>query len=420
MGIMLFYCCILEETENRPKYYAMKKVLFTLIMLAVMMACKTEKQEHSSLIDAAVLEAYFQDHNLPAAVMGYTTKDGELGFYAVGPSVWGKEDRIDENNIFRIFSMTKAIASVAALQLVEQGQLSLDDPLNELMPEMVSIPILTEEGALYQSEAPITLRQLLNHTSGFGYDFTSARLAAFNPETWGYEDKPRLFEPGARWHYGTSTDWVGKVIEKTSGKDLETYLRENITGPLGMQSTWFNVPDSLQQKIVSWGTRDSTGFSEYQRIPLQPVTSFSAGGGLFSSPKDYLTFLRCMLNEGKYGEGQLLRPETVALLFTNQLPTGMKIDHNLPAEGLPATEGRFPDETDSFSLAWALENSKDETVRSPGAAYWAGIANSYYTVDRDKGVAVAYFTQFLPFNDKQSYDFYRLFEQQVLAPVPAP
>lgn len=420
MVTILFYCCILEETENRPKHRAMKKVLFTLIMLAVMMACKTEKQEHPSLIDAAVLEAYFQDNNLPAAVMGYTTKDGEVGFYAVGPSVWEKEDRIDENNIFRIFSMTKAIASMAALQLVEQGQLSLDDPLNELMPEMVSIPILTEEGALYQSEAPISLRQLLNHTSGFGYDFTSARLAAFNPEAWAYEDKPRLFEPGARWHYGTSTDWVGKVIEKVSGKNLETYLRENITGPLGMQSTWFNVPDSLQQKIVSWGTRNSTGFSEYERIPLQPVTSFSAGGGLFSSPKDYLTFLRCMLNDGKYGEGQLLKPETAALLFTDQLPPGMKLNFDLPPAGLPATEGGFPDETDSFSLAWALEYSADETVRNPRAAYWAGIANSYYTVERDKGVAVAYFTQFLPFNDKQSYDFYRLFEQQVLAPVPAP
>jgi CubicO group peptidase (beta-lactamase class C family) len=398
----------------------MKKVLFTLLMLAVAIACKTEKQERTALIDAPVLEAYFKDNNLPAAVMGYTTRDGEVGFYALGPAVWGKEDRIDENHIFRIFSMTKAIASVAALQLVEQGLLGLDDPLNELMPTMVSIPILTEEGELYQSEAPITLRHLLTHTSGFGYDFTSARLATFNPETWAYEDKPRLFEPGARWHYGTSTDWVGKIIEKVSGKDLETYLRENITGPLGMQSTWFNVPDSLQEKIVSWGTRDSTGFSEYQRIPVQPETTYSAGGGLFSSPKDYLTFLRCILNEGKYEEGQLLKPETVVMLFTDQLLPGLKLNFDIPEQGLPPSEGRFPDETDTFSLAWALEDSADETVRSPGAAYWAGIANSYYTVDKDKGVAVAYFTQFLPFNDKQSYDFYRLFEQQVLSAVPVP
>jgi len=398
----------------------MKKALFTLLLLAVAMACKTEKKERTALIDTPTLEAYFQANNLPAAVMGYTTRDGEVGFYAVGPAVWGKEGRIDENNIFRIFSMTKAIASVAALQLVEQGLLTLDDPLNELMPEMVTIPILTEDGELYQSEAPITLRHLLTHTSGFGYDFTSARLAAFTPEEWTYEDKPRLFEPGARWHYGTSTDWVGKVIEKVSGKDLETYLRENVTGPLGMQSTWFNVPESLQEKIVSWGSRDSNGFSENPRIPAQPETTFSAGGGLYSSPKDYLIFLRCILNEGTYGEGQLLRPETVAMLFEDQLPQGMTLNFDIPEEGLPPAEGRFPDESDTYSLAWALEGSADETVRSPGAAYWAGIANSYYTVDRDKGVAVAYFTQFLPFNDKQSYGFYRLFEQQVLAPVPAP
>jgi CubicO group peptidase (beta-lactamase class C family) len=398
----------------------MKNVCIALFLLAVATACKTGKQETPSLIDAPALEAYFDNNNLPAAIMGYTTRDGEVGWYAVGPAVWGKEERVDENHIFRIYSMTKAIASVAALQLVEQGLLGLDDPLNELMPEMVSIPILTEAGELNPSDAPITLRHLLTHTSGFGYDFTSARLAAFTPEEWAYEDKPRLFEPGARWHYGTSTDWVGKVIEKVSGKDLETYLRDHLTGPLGMDHTWFNVPDSLQQKIVSWGTRDSTGFSEYPRIPTQPVTTYSAGGGLFSSPKDYLTFLRCMLNEGKYEGGQLLKPETVTLLFTDQLPGGMKLNYDLPVGGVPPTEGGFTDETDTYGLAWALETSPDETVRSPGAAYWAGIANSYYTVDRQKGVAVAYFTQFLPFNDKESHGFYRLFEQQILNPVPAP
>ena len=406
--------------RDQLKPSSMKKIVLSLLLIAAAAACKTEKQEPSTRIDAPALEAYFQNSNLPAAVMGYTTREGEMGWFAAGPAIWGEEGRISEDHIFRIFSMTKAIASVAALQLVEQGTLTLDAPLNELMPEMASIPILTETGELYTSDAPITLRQLLTHTSGFGYDFTSARLAAFNPEEWPYADKPRLFEPGARWHYGTSTDWVGKLIEKASGKDLETYLRENVTGPLGMQSTWFNVPDSLQQKIVSWGTRDSTGFTEYPRIPPQPVTVYSAGGGLYSSPKDYLTFLRCMLNEGKYNGGQLLKPETVALLFTDQLPDGMKLNYDLPEGGVPPTEGRFPDETDTYGLAWALEASPDEKVRSQGAAYWAGIANSYYTVDREKGVAVAYFTQFLPFNDKESHGFYRLFEQQVLTPVPAP
>jgi CubicO group peptidase (beta-lactamase class C family) len=288
------------------------------------------------------------------------------------------------------------------------------------MPEMASIPILTAEGTLYTSEAPVTLRHLLTHTAGFGYEFTSERLANFKPDSWEYEDLPRLFEPGARWHYGTSTDWVGKVVEKVSGQDLEAYLREHITGPLEMNSTWFNVPEDLSENIVSWGTRDNTGFSEYPRIPMEPETTFSAGGGLFSSPKDYLTFLRCLLDNGQFEKGRILKPESVAMLFSNQLPNGMHLDHNLPEEGLPSSIGRFPDETDVYSLAWAIEKSPDEAVRSEGSGYWAGIANSYYTIDPSSGVAVVYFTQFLPFNDKESYDFYRLYEKEVYSRVGAP
>ncbi len=97
----------------------------------------------------------------------------------------------------------------------------------------------------------------------------------------------------------------------------------------------------------------------------------------------------------------------------------MSMDHNLPDEGLPATVGKFPDESDTYGLAWAIENSEDEIVRSRGSAYWAGIANSYYTVDKKNGVAIVYFTQFLPFNDKESYDFYRLFENEVFSELKA-
>ena len=229
----------------------MKKLLVSIILISAFVGCKTEEKEIEKEKESSQLTEYFENTSLPAAIMGHVTEDGNMEWRAFGPAVWNGKDTISENNIFRIFSMTKAIASAAALQLVEQGLIGLDDPLNELMPEMTSIPVLTESGDLYQSDASITLRHLLTHTSGFGYDFTSARLANFKPDGWEYEDYPRLFEPGERWHYGTSTDWVGKIIEKVSGQDLETYLRENITGPLEMNSTWFNVPDDLKNRIVS-------------------------------------------------------------------------------------------------------------------------------------------------------------------------
>ena len=391
----------------------MKQLLFVLIIISTRTGCKTERKESKELIEALPLKTYFQNSNLPAAIMGYVTKEGEIEWYAFGPSVWGGKDTINENNIFRIFSMTKAIASAAVLQLVEKGLIGLDDPLDKLMPEMTSIPILTEKGELIEAKEAITLRHLLTHTAGFGYEFLDPQLQAFDRTDWKYDDFPRLFEAGKRWKYGTNLDWVGKIIEKISGKNLETYLRKNITGPLKMNSTWFNVPESLKENIVSWGVRDSTGFQEYPRVPATPVTEYNAGGGLFGSPKDYLTFLKCMMNDGKYEGGQILKAETVELMFGNQLTNGLRLNYGIPEGGLPETMGHFPDESDTYGLAWAIEDSEDELVRSKGSVYWSGLANSYYTLDKDKGIAVVYFTQFLPFNDKVSYDFYRLFEKEV-------
>jgi CubicO group peptidase (beta-lactamase class C family) len=308
--------------------------------------------------------------------------------------------------------MTKAIATVAALQLVEQDLIGLDDPLDDLMPEMTTIPILTQEGKLIKATKSITLRHLLTHTAGFGSDFMDYQLQAFDKTDWNYEDLPRLFEAGERWNYGTSMDWVGKIVEKVSGENLETYLRTNVTGPLNMNSTWFNVPDNLKEQVVSWGTRNADGFQEYPRIP-STVTESNAGGGLYASPKDYLTFLQCLVNNGKYDGGQLLKPETVEMMFKNQLPKGMTINFD-PIEGeLVSNTGSFPDNKDGHGFGFALEANKDEMVRTNDAGYWAGIANSYYTIDREKGLSIVYFTQFLPFNDKVSHNFYRLFETQV-------
>lgn len=386
----------------------MRNSICLIIVFMILQAC--ERKERT--VAASLLTEYFEESSLPAAVMGFSRKGASSPvWYAFGPSIWGNTDTVTEDHIFRIMSMTKAITSVAALQLVEKGLVGLDDPLNELMPEMASIPILLEDGKLVESDAVITLRHLLTHTSGFG-DEGSGQLADFNPAEWQYHDMPRLFEPGKRWKYGTSTEWVGKIIEKVSGQHLETYFRENITGPLQMNRTWFNVPDSLKDKIVSWGIRDSTEFEEYARIPEQPVLTYDAGGGLFGSPKDYLTFLTCLLNEGEYGGGQLLKAETVGLMFKNYLPDNMTIDYEL-SDTLSFIDRRFLDEADKHGLAWAIEANADEKIRPIGSGYWGGAANCYYSIDKENGVAIVYFNQFLPFNDREAYDFYRLFEKLV-------
>lgn len=160
----------------------MKRLLFVLFVLSICPSCKTKYAESKVTVDELALETYFQNSQLPAAIMGYSNNKGKMDWYAFGPSVWGGSDTVSENNIFRIYSMTKAIASVAVLQLVEKGLIGLDEPLGQLMPEMTSIPILTETGDLVEAKNAITLRHLLTHTAGFGYGFMNSRLQSFiNP-----------------------------------------------------------------------------------------------------------------------------------------------------------------------------------------------------------------------------------------------
>lgn len=206
------------ETELK-KEDILKHLIIVFFLAFLILGCK---KEQTKSIDTP-LEDYFKNSSIPSAVMGTIDANGKTTWYRFGPSIWeDSTTAVTEDNIFRIYSMTKAITSVAALQLVEKGLIGLDDPLNELMPEMVSIPILDEDGKLFLSDASLTLRQLLNHTSGFGLFLFSEKLYNFKSDNWEFEDKPRLFQPGTSFAYGTGINWAGKIIEKISGQDLET------------------------------------------------------------------------------------------------------------------------------------------------------------------------------------------------------
>lgn len=185
-----------------------------------------------------------------------------------------------------------------------------------------------------------------------------------------------------------------------------------------MDATWFNVPENMQHRIVSWGVKDSTGIQENPRLPEATATTFSGGGGLYGSPKDYLTFLTCLINYGEYDGGQLLKKETVELMLEDNLPEDVNLRYDVFENNVMSHAGTFGDESDRWGLAWALESNEDERIRPQGVAYWAGAANTYYTLDPENGTAIVYFTQYFPFNDKTSYDFYRLYEQTVYDGMP--
>lgn len=371
----------------------MKNLIFYVLITISIFGCQKDNSESRDL----TLKKYFDSSSIPAAIMGSIDTDGNTTWHAFGPTIWKGRDTVNPDNIFRIYSMTKPIATVAVLQLVEKGLLGLDDPLNELMPEMTSIPILNKDGSLEQNNQAITLRQLLTHTSGFSYIGKSDKLVNFNkPDDWEYKDNPRIFEPGRDWRYGTSLDWVGRVIEKISGQDLETYIRENISDPLKMNSTWFNVPKELEKNIVSWGEKDSTGtFNEFPRIP-DPVKSYSAGGGLLSSLNDYLKFLHCILNYGEYDGGRILKQETVEMMLQDNLPKNVDL-----------TNGFI--ESDGFGLGWAIRAYENEFFLPIGSVYWAGLANTYFALDANRKIAIVYYSNYFPMIEEETFGFWKLF-----------
>lgn len=392
----------------------MKNILFFTLVTILFLGYGKNNSESTD----SILKKYYDSSSIPAAVIGSIDADGKTTWHHFGHSIWEDSTTVvSENNIFRIYSMTKAITSVAALQLVEKGLIELDDPLNKLMPEMASIPILNDEGNLIESNQVITLRQLLTHTSGFGNIYFSSKLYNFKPENWDFQDQPRLFQPGTAFAYGTGLDWAGKVIEKLSGQDLEVYFRENITGPLKMNSTWFNVPKDLSEKIVTLGGRDSSGIiNAWARIPQNPETVYKGASGLFGSPNDYLKFLNCMLNYGKYEGGRLLKKETVQLMLTDNEPKEIKNPsiERFDNGGIIGYSGGLFDQmkNDRWGIGWYIEKDSND-IRPVNSAYWSGAANSYYTLDPENKIAIVYFSNYFPANDKEAYNFYKLYEKVV-------
>lgn len=363
------------------------------------------------------MNATVENSDLPALVAIAINKAGEKVTYSYGKAVWDEDAEVTPNHIFRIYSMTKLVTSIAALQLVEKGILGLDDDLSELMPEMTNIPILSN-GELVEPKNTITLRHLLTHTSGFGYMGSTISNDGFNGDTWEYEDMPRHFESGTEFLYGSSTDWAGKLVEKVSGMDLEAYFRKNITGPLHMDRTYFNVPDSLQSLIVSYGRRGDDGEQELtelpNRIPATKATILSGGGGLFSSPSDYTKLLQCLLNDGTYEGGSILNKATIAEMNQNQVgaidlnPEGRHFD--------PAACCNFNglmDENSKWGLAYMIDTTPKTYGRQAGTLLWGGLFNTYYYIDLKSGIAVSMYSQHLPFNHLQTTSLLERFSELV-------
>ena len=423
-----------------------RQILKTTMALAATGALPARAPAHEPPSHAAALphidaslHAAVAAQQVPGVVAIAATESGILYEGAFGSRRLsggpGHDAAMTRDTVFRIASMVKLITSVAAMRLVEQGKLSLDGPLPEVDPVLADPQVLEgfdPKGAplLRPPKRPIALHHLLTHTSGFTYRLWDAEAIKYGiavekvpaPERFKLPRTPLMFDPGERWQYGTSIDWVGRIVEQVSEEPLEAHFKKYIFEPLGMEDTTFEITPAQHMREASGHRRQPDGSLKAE--PMEPAPKpaaaprhHSGGGGIYSTAPDYLTLIRMLMHGGAFDGARILRPETVALMGQNQIGP-------VQAGILKTTRPQVSNDVDFFpgiSLKWGFGHMINmqplPEARSAGSMTWAGIYNTYYWIDPKKRVAAVFMTQVLPFADERALRVYRQFERGVYAAV---
>jgi methyl acetate hydrolase len=365
--------------------------------------------------------------SVPGVVAAAATADGVVYEGAFGTRVLPAGPAMTTDTVFRIASMTKAITAAAAMQLVEEERLALDAPASEVVSGLAEPKVLEGFAAdgtprLRPARGVITLRQLLTHTAGFGYDVWNADLLRYHEET-GLPaprtgrlaglNAPLTFDPGRRWQYGINIDWVGRMVETASGENLESYFRTHIFTPLGMEDTGFVVRPHMLDRLAAIHARAPDGLRPVDPQP-QPNARrefFAGGGGLCSTARDYLTFLRMLLAGGQFNGARTLRAETVATMFQNHMGALLVEPMHSAVPAVSNDVDLFPGMPKTWGLSFLINTEPGPAGRSAGSLAWAGLYNSYYWLDPVRQIAGVIFTQILPFGDPIVLDLLDSFER---------
>ncbi len=379
------------------------------------------------------LDAAVGPDRIAGIAAAVATSDGVIFEGAAGQQSAGAAAPMTADSVFRIASMTKAITGAAAMQLVEQGKLALDQPAREILPLLGKVQVLTGFDAsgpvMRPPRTEITLRHLLTHTAGFAYDIwneniaryarerevpamRTARLAALNV--------PLVRDPGERWEYGVNIEMVGRMVEAASGRDLESYLQQHILEPLGMRDTSYIARPAWESRLAAVHARKADGTLEViASPPIDEATRefFPGGGGLYSTAPDYLRFLRALINGGELDGARILKPETVARMGENHMGP-------LDVEPLPTFNPRLSNPVDlmpgivkKWGLTFLINTAAVPAGRGAGSLAWAGLNNTYYWLDPSAGVAGVFMTQILPFADATVLQASDAFERAVYSVV---
>jgi methyl acetate hydrolase len=355
--------------------------------------------------------------DVPAVVALVVNRDAVLFLDGAGKRDVAKNAPIAADTIFRIASMTKPITSLGVMMLYEEGKIGLDDPVTKYLPEFEQVRVLTRfDGADGTYDArpparPITIRHLLTHTSGIGYAFSDARLAKIDDGKKTAAELPLLHDPGDKFTYGQNTAVLGRVVEKVAGQPLDAFLRARIFTPLDMRDTFFVVPADKIDRVVTVHGKTAGVLTERPN-PATVQSPVRGDGGLFSTARDYGTFLQLFLNGGRRGATRLVSEASIRTMTSNQI--GRVVVEQQSAADVSRT-APFPlgAGKDKFGLGFQIESAPvaDRGLRSEGSYSWGGINNTHFWVDPQRAVAGVVLMQVLPFYDESCIKVLRGFER---------
>jgi CubicO group peptidase (beta-lactamase class C family) len=386
--------------------------------------CLPSRSKDFESIDAALRAAVDNGTAFGAVAMG-GTREGLAyeGFF--GKANPQAETPMAPDTVFWLLSMTKTFTAVACMQLIEQGKLDPEQPAADILPQLATPSVLDRFDAhgapvLRPAKRPIMVRHLLTHTSGFTYANWSDTLTRYEqatglPDISSLQNKafdaPLEFDPGDRWEYGISMDWIGKIIEQVTGQSLEIYFRENIFEPLGMKDSGFLIGTGQRRRVATLAARQADGSLKPEpfEIPQRPEF-FSGGGGAFSTPQDYLRILRALLNDGVLDGVRILRPETVVQMRTNQIGD---LDVHEMRSAAPAWSNSFDQfrgQHHKWGFSFDINEQPGPHGRAAGSISWSGLLNCHWWVDPAKNVTGVLFTQVRPFYDDRIVGLYGEFE----------
>ena len=324
---------------------------------------------------------------------------------------------VTDDTLWRIYSMTKPVTSVAAMMLYEQGALELTDPIAKWIPAFADARVYKAGSAFSPATVPATepvrVWHLLTHTSGLTYGFHHAHPVDEMYRTAGYEFAtpdgvdlegaceafagfPLLFQPGTEWNYGVSTDVLGRVVEVVSGQPLDAYFAEHILGPLGMDETGWSVAEGDVDRLATLYMAGRDGLVTNRTLgehATRPPTLFAGGAGLVSTAGDYHRFTQMLLRGGELDGARLLGPRTVAYMTRNHLPGGV----DLEAFGRPIfAESTYRGVGFGLGFSTVADAVAGKVLTSPGEYAWGGLASTAFYVDPAEDVTAMFFTQFVP------------------------